>query len=69
MLLECPEPQPELELMALCINLATNKRNAQVICEGKEMLLLTKSLRLAFCLIQRCYRSRLATSDETCFQI
>jgi len=34
MLLESPE-NPDLELLALCINLATNKRTAQIICGGQ----------------------------------
>ena len=33
LLLESAEAQPEIELLALCINLAANKRNAQLICE------------------------------------
>lgn len=33
MLLESPE-NPDIELLALCINLATNKRTAQIICAG-----------------------------------
>lgn len=34
MLLESPE-NPDIELLALCINLATNKRTAQIICAGQ----------------------------------
>jgi len=34
MLLESPET-PDIELLALCINLAANKRTAQIICEGQ----------------------------------
>ena len=42
MLLEGPDQQPELEVMALCINLAGNKRCAQLICEGSGLRLLMK---------------------------
>ena len=34
MMLECPGDRIDLELIALGINLAANKRNAQLICEG-----------------------------------
>ena len=42
LLLESPEEQPELEVLALCINLAANKRNAQILCEGNGLRLLMK---------------------------
>ena len=42
MLLESPDAQPDLELLSLCINLAANKRNAQVICEHNGLRLLMK---------------------------
>lgn len=45
MMLESPGENIELELIALCINLAANKRNAQLICEGPGLKLL---LRRAF---------------------
>ncbi|XP_059150939.1 kinesin-associated protein 3-like isoform X2 [Physella acuta] len=41
MLLESPE-DPDLELVALCINLAANKRAAQLICDGPGLKLLMK---------------------------
>ncbi|KAL5012631.1 hypothetical protein ScPMuIL_011182 [Solemya velum] len=41
MLLESPE-NPDLELLALCINLAANKRTAQIICEGTGLKMLMK---------------------------
>ena len=56
MLLESPE-NPDLELLALCINLATNKRTAQIICGGQvrnfqvftnHRIVFTKSLNM-FC--------------------
>ena len=42
MLLEAPDQQPDLEVMALCINLAGNKRCAQLISEGNGLRLLMK---------------------------
>lgn len=42
LLLESQEPQADLELMALCINLAANKRNAQLICENNGLRVLMK---------------------------
>lgn len=41
MFLENPE-NPDLELLALCINLAANKRTAQIICEGNGLKMLMK---------------------------
>ncbi|NXV10504.1 KIFA3 protein, partial [Cettia cetti] len=34
MLFECPDERVDLELISFCINLAANKRNVQLICEG-----------------------------------
>ncbi|XP_064649316.1 kinesin-associated protein 3-like isoform X2 [Lineus longissimus] len=42
MVLESPEEKVELELVSLCINLAANKRNAQIICEGQGLKMLIK---------------------------
>ncbi|WAR31213.1 KIFA3-like protein [Mya arenaria] len=41
MLFESPE-NPDIELLALCINLAANKRTAQIICEGQGLKMLMK---------------------------
>ncbi|XP_045200399.1 kinesin-associated protein 3-like [Mercenaria mercenaria] len=41
MMLESPE-NPDIELLALCINLASNKRTAQIICEGQGLKMLMK---------------------------
>ena len=40
MILEAKEEQVDLEVMALGINLAANKRNAQLICEGHGLRML-----------------------------
>lgn len=42
MMLECPGDRIDLELIALGINLAANKRNAQLICEGPGLRLLMR---------------------------
>ncbi|CAH1786263.1 unnamed protein product [Owenia fusiformis] len=42
MLLESEGNHVELEVIALCINLASNKRNAQIICEGSGMKMIMK---------------------------
>lgn len=36
MLFECGEEETEAELITICINLAANKRSAQLMCEGVE---------------------------------
>ncbi|XP_052220256.1 kinesin-associated protein 3-like [Dreissena polymorpha] len=41
MMLESPE-NPDIELLSLCINLAANKRTAQIICEGQGLKMLMK---------------------------
>lgn len=41
MLLESPE-NPDIELLSLCINLAANKRTAQIICEGNGLKMVMK---------------------------
>ncbi|XP_037073717.1 kinesin-associated protein 3-like, partial [Pollicipes pollicipes] len=40
LILEWPEPKAGLELMALCINLTANKRNAELVCEADGLALL-----------------------------
>ncbi|XP_059840433.1 kinesin-associated protein 3a isoform X1 [Hypanus sabinus] len=42
MLFECPEEHIDMELISFCINLASNKRNAQLICEGNGLKMLMK---------------------------
>lgn len=42
LILECPEEKVPLNLVAFLINLAVNKRNAQLICEGNRLKLLWK---------------------------
>ena len=42
MLLDTKEEGPDLEVVALCINLASNKRCAQLICENNGLRFLMK---------------------------
>lgn len=42
LMLECPGDRIDLELIALGINLAANKRNAQLVCEGPGLRLLMR---------------------------
>lgn len=42
MMLNCPGDRIDLELIALGINLAANKRNAQLVCEGPGLRLLMR---------------------------
>ena len=37
-----PAAQPDIEVLALCINLAANARCAQLICEGAGLKLLMR---------------------------
>lgn len=41
MLFDCGEERRDPELISFCINLAANKRNAQIICEGQDMCAFT----------------------------
>uniref|UniRef100_A0A8V5HGJ5 Uncharacterized protein n=1 Tax=Melopsittacus undulatus TaxID=13146 RepID=A0A8V5HGJ5_MELUD len=42
MLFACPDERVDLELISFCINLAANKRNVQLICEGNGLKTLMK---------------------------
>ncbi|KAK2494481.1 hypothetical protein MC885_010841, partial [Smutsia gigantea] len=42
MLFECSDERIDLELISFCINLAANKRNVQIICEGNGLKMLMK---------------------------
>ncbi|XP_036834622.1 kinesin-associated protein 3a isoform X1 [Oncorhynchus mykiss] len=58
MLFECGESHMEPELIAFCINLAANKRNAQVICEGNGLkMLMKRGLKLKDVLIMKMIRN------------
>ncbi|KAM9478548.1 kinesin-associated protein 3a isoform 2-T3 [Salvelinus alpinus] len=58
MLFECGESHMEPELISFCINLAANKRNAQVICEGNGLkMLMKRGLKLKDVLIMKMIRN------------
>ncbi|OCT83064.1 kinesin-associated protein 3 [Xenopus laevis] len=58
MLLESSEERVDLELISFCINLAANKRNAQLICEGNGLkMLMKKSLKFKDPLLMKMIRN------------
>ncbi|XP_022085406.1 kinesin-associated protein 3-like [Acanthaster planci] len=58
MILESPGERIELELVSLGINLACNKRNAQLICEGNGLrLLMRRALRFKDGLLLKMIRN------------
>lgn len=58
LILECPTDKVEIELIALAINLACNKRNAQIICEGNGLrLLMRKALKFSDPLLLKMIRN------------
>ncbi len=58
MILETTEEQVSLEVMALCINLAANKRNAQLICEGHGLrVLMQRAFHYQDALVMKCIRN------------
>jgi len=58
MILECTADRVEIELIALAINLAANKRNAQLICEGSGLrLLMRRALKFKDPLLMKMIRN------------
>uniref|UniRef100_W5M187 Kinesin-associated protein 3b n=1 Tax=Lepisosteus oculatus TaxID=7918 RepID=W5M187_LEPOC len=58
MLFECAEERMEAELISFCINLAANKRNAQLICEGNGLkMLMKRALKLKDPLLMKMIRN------------
>ncbi|XP_069823490.1 kinesin-associated protein 3 isoform X2 [Dendropsophus ebraccatus] len=58
MLFECSEERIDLELISFCINLAANKRNAQLICEGNGLkMLMKKALKFKDPLLMKMIRN------------
>ncbi|XP_035026684.1 kinesin-associated protein 3 isoform X2 [Hippoglossus stenolepis] len=58
MLFECSEEEIEAELISICINLAANKRNAQLTCEGNGLkMLMKKALKTKDCLLMKMIRN------------
>ncbi|KAF0047421.1 hypothetical protein F2P81_001054 [Scophthalmus maximus] len=58
MLFECGEEEIEAELISICINLAANKRNAQLTCEGNGLkMLMKRALKMKECLLMKMIRN------------
>ncbi|KAI4878275.1 hypothetical protein NFI96_011779 [Prochilodus magdalenae] len=58
MLFDCGEERMEPELISFCINLAANKRNAQLICEGNGLkMLMKRALKLKDPLMMKMIRN------------
>ncbi|KAM9331295.1 kinesin-associated protein 3 [Gastrophryne carolinensis] len=58
MLFECSSDRVDLELISFCINLAANKRNAQLICEGNGLkMLMKKALKFKDVLLMKMIRN------------
>ncbi|XP_032366016.1 kinesin-associated protein 3, partial [Etheostoma spectabile] len=62
----CGEEQMEVELISLCINLAANRSNAQVICEGNGLkMLMKRALKLKDVLGMKMIRNLSQHSGST----
>uniref|UniRef100_A0A673BXK5 Kinesin-associated protein 3b n=1 Tax=Sphaeramia orbicularis TaxID=375764 RepID=A0A673BXK5_9TELE len=58
MLYEHGEEDIETELISICINLAANKRNAQLMCEGNGLkMLMKRALKMKDCLLMKMIRN------------
>ncbi|KAJ8384515.1 hypothetical protein AAFF_G00204300 [Aldrovandia affinis] len=58
MLFDCGEERLDAELISFCINLAANKRNAQLICEGNGLkMLMKRALKLKDALLMKMIRN------------
>ncbi|XP_041912282.1 kinesin-associated protein 3a [Alosa sapidissima] len=58
MVFDCGEERIGAELISFCINLAANKRNAQIICEGNGLkMLMKRALKLKDTLLMKMVRN------------
>uniref|UniRef100_A0A8C1QI39 Kinesin-associated protein 3a n=1 Tax=Cyprinus carpio TaxID=7962 RepID=A0A8C1QI39_CYPCA len=58
MLFDCVEERIDAELISFCINLAANKRNAQIMCEGNGLkMLMKRALKLKDPLMMKMIRN------------
>ncbi|XP_027138981.1 kinesin-associated protein 3 isoform X2 [Larimichthys crocea] len=58
MLYEHSEEEIEGEIISICINLAANKRNAQLMCEGNGLkMLMKRALKMKDCLLMKMIRN------------
>ncbi|XP_022608745.1 kinesin-associated protein 3-like [Seriola dumerili] len=66
MVFECGEERMDVELISLCINLAANKNNAQVVCEGNGLkMLLKRAVKLKDVLVMKMIRNLSQHSGPT----
>ncbi|XP_042369134.1 kinesin-associated protein 3a [Plectropomus leopardus] len=58
MVFDCGEEKMDVELISLCINLAANKSNAKVICEGNGLkMLIKRAVKLKDVLVMKMIRN------------
>uniref|UniRef100_A0A7N6BY72 Kinesin-associated protein 3b n=1 Tax=Anabas testudineus TaxID=64144 RepID=A0A7N6BY72_ANATE len=58
MVFDCGEEKMDVELISLCINLAANKSNAQVICEGTGLkMLMKRAVKMKDVLVMKMIRN------------
>ncbi|XP_028260077.1 kinesin-associated protein 3-like [Parambassis ranga] len=66
MVYDCGEEKMDVELISLCINLAANKSNAQVICAGNGLkMLMKRALKLKDVLVMKMIRNLSQHSGPT----
>ncbi|XP_070816255.1 kinesin-associated protein 3a [Chaetodon trifascialis] len=66
MMFDCVEDQMDVELISLCINLAANKSNAQVFCEGNGLkMLMKRAVKLKDVLVMKMIRNLSQHSGPT----
>lgn len=58
LLVESQDEHPDIELMALSINLSANKRNAQLMCENNGLrMLMRRAFKFTDCLMMKVVRN------------
>ncbi|XP_056270038.1 kinesin-associated protein 3a [Pseudoliparis swirei] len=66
MVFDCGEKKMDVELISLCINLAANKSNAKVICEGNGLkMLMKRAVKLKDVLVTKMIRNLSQHSGPT----
>ncbi|XP_053170954.1 kinesin-associated protein 3-like, partial [Scomber japonicus] len=66
MMFDCGDEAMDVELIALCINLAANKSNAQVFCEGNGLkMLMKRAVKLKDVLVMKMIRNLSQHSGAT----
>uniref|UniRef100_A0A672ZXP8 Kinesin-associated protein 3a n=1 Tax=Sphaeramia orbicularis TaxID=375764 RepID=A0A672ZXP8_9TELE len=66
MVFECGDDQMEVELISLCINLAANKSNAQIFCQGNGLkMLMKRAVKLKDVLVMKMIRNLSQHSGPT----